>query len=50
VTFFDNRNHKKVIHLDKIKEGKRGHILYDTYIDADTKNKLYSVVTRTWAF
>lgn len=50
VTFFDNRNYKKVISLVKIKEGKRGHVLFDTYIDADTKNKLYSVVKRTWAF
>lgn len=50
VAFFDNRTNKKVVHINKIKEGKRGHVLYDTYIDSDTKQKLYSVVKRTWAF
>jgi len=47
VSFFDQRNNKKVLHVQKTKDGNKKLILYYIYTDADTKNELYHILIRT---
>ncbi|HKC67270.1 MAG TPA: hypothetical protein VKG26_03515 [Bacteroidia bacterium] len=46
--YFDRRNHKLVTHVKKTVTGKKGEMLFYIFIDADTKNQLYSIVKKNW--
>src|SRR6185437_6365215 len=48
LSFFDKRNNKRVTRVKKTVTGKRHSILFNVYIDAETKNILYWDVKKTW--